>query len=271
MEPKLSFEKYGPRSRIPIALLIAFGSCALVGYGNFLEWTFASILAISIIFEEEKWAEYTCWVAIIGKIGGAFVAFQKMDLSVEELFSFGTVSELDEYLNDPLVGGVLGKELRAAKLAYIASIVAIALVILYLLCLTALYILIPQYLSRRYVGRGGIVFSIVLLVISSAVSLLAISLAIGYSYLLSMAENVGLNASNYNLNIDVAFLTIVALKIVCLPLGARLYFGLCRKHLKAGRKNSLKYAYAEANLQERVSEEQLAFEEHEETLSNKEN
>lgn len=253
MGQPISSKKYGPHSRIFVALLIAFGSCALVGYGNFLDWLFALILAISIIFEDEKWAEFTCWAAIIGKIGGAFAAFQNINLSVGNLFVFGSFNKLDAYINDPLVVDVLGDAIQTAKLVYDALIVAVGVAALYALCLDVLYILIPCYLGRHYIGRGGIVFSTILLALSIVFSLLVIFLAIGCFYLLSIllsmtqdiGKDIGVSIGRHTLMIGVIFLFITVLRTICLPLGARLYFDQCRKHLKHERINSLKQAASE--------------------------
>ena len=221
MEQKILEKNYGLRSRIFVALLIAFGSCSIVGYNAFLDWCVTLLLAFSIIFEEVKWAEYTCWVAVVGKIGSVFASLSKMNLSIDELFSFGTMRELNGYLSDPLVNDELGEAIRTAQVANIVSIVTIFLLLAYITCLVVLYILIPCYLGRHYTGRGGGVYSTILLVWSIVFFLGALLLAIGYSYLLSVAEGVGING--YNLNIGVSFFALLGLKLVCLPLGTRLY------------------------------------------------
>lgn len=238
MEQKLLTKNYGTRSRIFVALLIAFGSRSIVGYNAFLDWCVTLLLAFSIIFEDVKWAEYTCWAAIVGKIGSVFASLSKMNLSIDELFSFGTMRELNGYLSDPLVNDELGEAIRTAQVAYIVSIVTIFLLLAYITCLVVLYILIPCYLGRHYTGRGGVVYSTILLVWSIVFFLGALLLAIGYSYLLSVADGVGING--YNLNIGVSFFVLLGLKLVCLPLGTRLYFKKCRAYPNIERKSFFK-------------------------------
>lgn len=263
MEQKLSVKQYGPRSRILVALIIAFGSYTMPGrYGNFLDWIFAVVLAISIIFEEERWAEYTCWVAIVGRLGGIIKLFSnsKFDWNLENLLVDTTITGAPNEFNDGM------------KLEYRGLLLLAVLVILYVFCLAILHILIPRYLGRHYLGLGGIVFSTVMLVISIVVVLAMIFLTMTYVYLKSMVENAGMINSSVssilNLNFSISDFVMVLLNVVSFPLGARLYFGLCRKHPEIELKNSLAN-YTNDNFKKHASEKQVDFENPEEGVSNK--
>ena len=238
MEKRYLQKRYSPVSRVAPALILMLGGFAFVGYENFLDWAFSLLLAAAVVFEEKKWSEPVCWIASVGKIAGLFFGFFSLNLTIGDLFDFEGLRELNEFLQDPTIDGALRHEMQVSYLGTLFGIGALIALIFYMICQAVLYFLIPQYLGRHYIGRGGIVFASVLLIGASVINLVILLLMVGYSYWLSLIQNIGLNADAIDLGINAALHLLKAVAQVCLPLGTLLYFRLCRRYPRDRQKGS---------------------------------
>ena len=238
MEQRYLQKRYSPVSRVAPALILMLGGFAFVGYGNFLDWVFSLLLAVAVVFEEKKWAEPVCWIGAAGKIAGLFWGFLSLNLTISDFFDFRGLGELNQLLQDPTIDGALRHEIQISRLGTLLGMGVLIALILYMICQAVLYFLIPQYLGRHYNGRGGIVFACVLLIGASIVNLLVLLLMVGYSYVLSLIQNMGINADAMDFGTNAALLLLKVVAQMCLPLGTLLYFRLCRKSPRGAQKDS---------------------------------